>query len=937
MKAVSIFVAIFTMALAGACGLETTSKIGVEELVDPSQQVREGRRGGQPVTPDSGFIAWSQSRTATALKVWLEQHDGNGAAEILVSAWEERPCSPLDSEDYRNAMEYFGLLGTIYYHSQAYPFARKAYEQAREFWQHTNGCGVDRIARIHLYLGSCYTRLGDYERAEALLEQGIIWAKESGNVELQLQLIGDVGIVYRMQGNWDKAKHHYLNGLNFAKDFPLRKGMMQLNLGLLYLDFPLEYQKLDSAGTYLTNALKGLETIKTQGAQVGGLSSKIADAMQGLARWEMLRKDTTQAQKRIQEVIDYRLEESGEKGTRELAKSYVLAGELGLQAHQPKVALRDFHHALNQLFSEEVKFDNPVFPENALLDALSGIAQCNFEVGIAEADSCSLIESLRFYDWAEAVEDTLEAEFLMDESQRIQATARHQRTECRIEALYELYNRTGDPAFARSALIASERTKANTLRRKLFLLNGTGFLPDQAAEQCKKIIQLKREITEWQDWDRGKEQWGEVLRLQDSLQLLETKLAHQYPSLFAQWLQPVSFSIDSVQAQLAAQGQKMLVMYIGESRGFRFVLDGNSLLFLPLPPTDSMNTWAKEMWNSLEAMQDGTSAAREKAINSYFHAGNALRRAIWDSIPMAWMAEGTRWVIVPDGDLAAVSLGALPLEKPANWHDFGAYRYLGTRMAFTYAYAATLFQLGNEPKPSIQNGNGLSFFDLHQTAQNEPSYLATQFSNGLKKSRDLTSKAGKDATKAAFMQACQQSESMILWGHHPVNGNPWDIAFHFAGGDSLSVAELWTIHDSWTLNWMVNWACEVGNGQYSGGEGMVSQAMGLMAAGCPSLVASSQTVHEKNYPWLTEFVKATEDGIPLDMAILKANQAHFTLNGNQTSAVLPHNWATMMLWGDSQPRASNPYPGKGRMFLGIAILIISGMAFIFFRMRLFRP
>jgi CHAT domain-containing protein len=193
----------------------------------------------------------------------------------------------------------------------------------------------------------------------------------------------------------------------------------------------------------------------------------------------------------------------------------------------------------------------------------------------------------------------------------------------------------------------------------------------------------------------------------------------------------------------------------------------------------------------------------------------------------------------------------------------------------------------------------------------------------------------KEATKNAFLAACQTHNAVHIATHSMVNfTNPDFNYISFSqNGDSLDRDALFYLKDLYVnrlpLDLAVFSACQTAVGKEIKGEAPLSMARGLAHAGVRSFITTQWLVTtDKNAEFYKFFYDALAAGKPKDIALQEAK----TLFIGWTEANEdPNFWASMVLIGSSEPIDFQPTGSHLWLWLMGALILVGG--FFFWRRR----
>jgi CHAT domain-containing protein len=264
-----------------------------------------------------------------------------------------------------------------------------------------------------------------------------------------------------------------------------------------------------------------------------------------------------------------------------------------------------------------------------------------------------------------------------------------------------------------------------------------------------------------------------------------------------------------------------------------------------------------------EAHAGGLGTIRNE--RAYREAGEALRKRIWDPL-RAEIGDARLALVVPDGILNLIPFGGLPdgkgylVEHGPVIHMLTSERDLipsesGVKKTGLLAIGSPAFELASNTAPRLQlreagiscdQLNSLAFDPLPGTAVEVNDIGATwRRSNQGEPSSVVT---GSDATRARFLDDAPRNRVLHVATHAFLldqscgNGNPLlQSGLVFAGDNrsqqsSILTAQQIASMDLSGVDWAVLSACNTGNGELHGGEGVLGLERAFRVAGARSVV-----------------------------------------------------------------------------------------------------
>lgn len=570
----------------------------------------------------------------------------------------------------------------------------------------------------------------------------------------------------------------------------------------------------------------------------------------------------------------------------------------------------------------------------------------------------SLIDSLRFeITSADSRQD------LMDKSISVYDNA--------ITQAFHRYKQTQKKDFLHHAFSIAEKSRAFLLlegikdsRAKQFanipdsLVNKENDLKTDISFYEKKLFELEQlsndkwtkqdstKLTMYQDYlfDRNRE-------FDQFIALLEK----DYPQYYKLKYDLNVASVEDVQNHLkeTAPNTAFLSFFAGDSTVTVFIITADNFYTDVSPVDTSFYNRISELRNALTDITLFTDEAQQafglystNAVDLYnILLKEAMRRVGHSSIQTL--------VIIPDGPLGHLPFDVLLTASVEG--QTGSYRklpYLIRQYAISYYQSATLF-MQQQNMAHIKRNNNYAYLGFAPTyadgdeeknhAENIRSDLSPLYHNKEEVQNALKYFNGKiflneGARETNFKKHASDASILHLAMHATVNDkNPLYSKFYFT--QNTDTPEDGTLHTSEIYNTPMNAdlavlsACNTGYGQIAQGEGVMSLARGFSYAGCPSVLMSLWSVHDKaTADIITQFYRQLAKGVPKDKALREAKLAYLEQADDFLSH--PFYWAGLTLIGDADPVSLNA--GIGINYIILAVLLVAGFIFLFFRRKLMR-
>lgn len=964
----------------------TWAKQKPQELFQQAQQAAQGKQFDKAVELALEVAALYRSDNTKADE-WIEArlYAANYALEakdyslvdiknLLDESYEKLPIAPDDQRVGRITLFQAWFLAnqlTDYYNAkEAYEKTRRLIEQAGEAQQITARPGYD----VYKPLAQIYTRLGENEKAVAMMSIALQKMKKNGQEYFLPELYGDWGIIYGDLGEHQRAIYYFDEGL-------------EAHLQFWGTTPPADPRDLESfknmKGLLLTqkaNALFNQQKITA--------AQKLCNEALLLLNWEdykaaalMVKGELIASQEGLVNAEAYFTEAI------ELARSYfppysrtIAKMENQLAAHYREVgryeeALELAHRALARILPEmkgqetyALPDESSFYPENTIMEALAEKGRIYFEWYQEKADLEKLQLAEANLSLAIDMEGIINKVFTYKSSWLTMAEMSHNRHEVMLDILYELYSQTKDPAYLSSAFQFMEKSRAVVLNRALASQRAAALLDDQLMLEEEKALQIqlsdyKRLLVELQLENASGQQLADVEQQINKLKLSMDSLVNEIQNTFPNYYQAkYNYSVPTL-ADLNEQLNKhslFVEYFLGQEDSTLYIFsiekDRPANFIQQKLPKD----FAARFSGFLKSLKDWEFVQNNEGNPAVFQAFCDQSRQFYKLLFPQGIHKPShqQLLLIPDNVLSFLPFDVLMVnDYEAAEADYGALPYLIKDAAIQYAFSASsLFSdSDNSSEQAFKNYLGVA------PQYGSSSYLPpvthnTQAIEGLKAKFRGELLKDKQATIAEFKQQVKNVKILHFYGHakaYPEDPESSWLAFShptdkgaIANKDSnipgdgllgakasipseeidrlLFLFELYQLDLNAELT--VLSACETGIGKVALGEGVISLARAFRYAGCPSTL---MTLWEANdyrgeVAFLMEkfFDYLVEEKMTKDQAIRQAKLDYLNTPGKSRH---PAYWASFVLVGDNTPVELN---NNRRLFYWL-LAIVAGV-FLFF-------
>lgn len=880
------------------------------------------------------------------------------AKNLLEEALEQSPLSVDDP-----------LLGRMYVYkgwflaNQLADFenAKSAYEEALHLATSDTKKVVTPTAGKDIYkpLAQIYIRLGENEKAEALLEKAVKTMKDNGQGYFIPELYVDWGLLYRDLGEHKAAFDKYEAGLLAHSDF--------WGPGPIEPDYQEDYDNIK--GYLLANKAYALfslgkkaeaESVCQQGLSLLTWEDYRAAALGIMADFKT---NVTDAIPLLQEAISYaknyypaysRTIAKYELG---LSDAYLSSGAGANTNVDIQNALQYAQQALARVVSGVSANDfkklpglEILYPENTIMEALEQKANIFYARYIQTRDLEDLELAADHYGLSIEMEKILNDAYTYQSSLLTMAEQSHLRHEKALKVLFELYSKTNKKRFLEKAYAMMESSRAVVLHRLLAqqkalqtisntsLLEKEQALSVQIADYQRLRFELELSGAASEEIEAVK---TEVFNLKNAYDRLIKEVETTEPAYFQARYQTEIASIASIAKQLSSN--ELLVEYFWaneEQMIYQISVSGDGQIhFLKQAIPTDFSIMRKELtdWTFIQN-NEGDSLLFQQLCGRLANLYNLL-------LPESTLTNNLkRLIVIPDGQLSFIPFDILLTESPPKGPvDYASLPYLIKQTAVQYAFSGSSLTFKNQKKrKNMKNYLGVA-----------PEYQGSSFLSNVRNNASavlaLEDKLGGDclirqeANPQEFKEKVSDYRIIHFYGHAKAypdypeaswlafsgENNPnRPIASNSAVNNGLlgttavgipneELSRLIFLFELSQLNMqsdlVVLSACETGTGQVAIGEGVISLARAFSYAGCPSTITSLWEANDYRgeVAFLTEtFFDNIWSRMSKEEALRQAKLAYLERPG---MSKYPAYWASFVLIGDHTPINFNA-PGPNLYF-----------------------
>ena len=518
------------------------------------------------------------------------------------------------------------------------------------------------LARTLNNRGVLARQVGLFEQALDLYSRALQLFEKLGERRWRARVLGNLGLLFAELGDAATARQHLEMALAAWRELGDRGGEA-VALTQLGRHYGLVGEPARAAEQYRQALALDQKGSGSQGLSLAGLAGALAESgSPGEAlplfeqALELLRADDEVAKKA------FILCKQG--------KAAVAAGALTTAATALAEAARLAH--ANGLRSDEVCAEK----ERAELLARQGDLEAALEHSAA----------------ALAVADDLRRELVSPDLRASFSRIEHEAYESNVALWMARHRQSPGAAFDARALEMSERARARTFVELLSEARadlGRSKSPEKAARLAAALQRLaaKNERALAAKAEEKARLASEMLDIEREVDRLESEIRLENPR-WAELEHPPALSAAAMRGLLDAD-TVLLVYFLAEPRSFLFRVEPQSIASFELAPRREIEAAARSYYQEL------ASPGRPAAA-----AGTELARLVLG--PLAGRLDGRRLVVVPDGALAYLPFGALPLPGGASGPSGPELLTDGRSVVHLPSIAALALQRSAPPRPAAR-------------------------------------------------------------------------------------------------------------------------------------------------------------------------------------------------------------------------------------------
>lgn len=799
---------------------------------------------------------------------------------ILTGTEKEAWRKPRTDEDYGAWLDLLVNLGYYQLYTGNILSSIHYYEKAWQFYKTVQPDQYDVEEYILQPLGNNYTRLGDYESALYIQEQCLALAKGKQDTRLIVAAYGNMAVLRRSQGHWQRAIALCELGLPYAENNPPVHGLLLNTLG----DIAFDQQQYDRAREYNKMALQQFKSVSPAPHVAYWMESAYVLA----GRLETALGNYPAALQYFRQALA--ITEQHFKGgrQREKAKIQVYTGHALLAQKQVSTAQQAYRQALKILLppfriagTGVLPEESWLYAENTLQDALEGLSATYYEQG-------NTILALKSMDLCLAATAKLRNEFAGTDSRALLQQENRRRIELAMRIAYHAYQTTGQNSYAQRMLQYAEQGKAQLLLDEIRRNIAYAALKDKDS-LFRRMQHVEQALAYYgqeaaQEKDISKNNSG---ALAYEMSVLQRKLQDKYPALL-QSSRLTTLQCDTLLQRLPANLETILC-FAGQTQWFFLQANRNGVQ--SIYTIDSVSQWQQQCRSFVQKYFKQGPGAMINAPQQYYADAWQLYTKLFPH--QQWKADKT-YLLLTDDVLGYVPLDALvtnSIYQPV----ISAWPFLVKQANISYGYSLQSWQqLRGRPAGT---GGFTGFFITHDSSHRRiPAVVREQ--EELQENVQGKFIANNTATLTHFEQALQQTNILHISSHAGLYGPQHEPALELADGNFPLSALTAQLH---APRLVVLSACRTADGWLMQGEGVQSLSWGFAAAGIPGVVAGLWNVNDAGAAsFMPHFYAGLQQQQSPGTALRNAKLQWLTEQQNNPVLSLPYYWSGWVYMGVPQ-------------------------------------
>jgi len=773
------------------------------------------------------------------------------------------------------------------------PQAITYYEKAKSLFFNKHLSGYDIIEYCLKPLGNLYNQTNALTEAENIIKQYLLLAQKHKNQKQQTSALLNLSVVYKSQGENDKA----ISLLKQAQVFEPQSSLIKLQLIENYIK-KRDLKKAESILKKLTIRQPEISNIYLLWAQI-----------------DIQKKHFVKAEKQLNKALSIQIKKPNIRA-RDLAKTYLKLAQIQITRNRYVAALKNITQIYQLLIpSFSNKQLSPKFlqlyAENTLLDALD--TQANLFILENNPKKAILL-----FEKANKVSNLLFAHSTSRRSKIIQQTQRKNRFEKTLTLLYNQYTKSQDTIWLQKALQIDAESKSFVLTQarkfNLFLKQHRSdslveqyFLLYSQVERAKNLLEPARQKDFYKS-DSLLQRQNNYSRLVTEHRKLIQKIKEKYPDITDQ---KKYVSVNTIQNKVTHSGETIVSYFFGSEKVFQFIIDQKEIKFNQIATQKRQRDSLYKLCVTFNGFFDNSSTINnhpQEYIEESFKLYSFLKIPVKEKL-----------IIILDGILSFIPFEAL-VTKTTTSATYNQIPFLVNQSQISYRHS--LFDYVQDKKKNMPKTiKVLGVFPEFKNSDKELTYSLLEAKSILKSYKTTLLKDQKASTKEFFKNV--SDFEIIHLSTHARGGtftSPPVIDFI---DRELSVNELYGLQLNAQL--IVLSACETGVGKLIKGEGVINLARGFNFAGIDNVLFSLWNVNDYSTAWLIgEFYNNLSKKISIQQSITISKRKYLQDSKISNTKKSPFYWASFVYYGEPiiiKPDATPNY------WIFLIVIIIASILF----------
>lgn len=792
------------------------------------------------------------------------------------------------------------------------------------------------------YLGTYYYGIGDYERAELLLDlaRGVFLHQDSFDFNRRIIIQHQLAVLYFETMRYQKSVRQFKTSIN---ELRAKYGPSHESLIYPYNNICQSLINIDSLEQAISYANRAVDLINVN----PGYERSLYFLYNNLAEAYAKSQEYDNAETYFKKTVEFRIQRFGEHHE-EVYEGYRYFAEYFHQRSLYPEALDYYQLALEALypnFEPANVYDNPEFvgydnPEQ-LLYILFGKSSAlySYFLETGEMDALYSAEEL-FVTGYEKMDELIDNDYL-DKSSMHLFNRFGEGLDQSIECLVQLYKKTDDQNYLEIAFQFIEKNKYILLYKELIRSHAYFEQGEEKQTYAEGILssqidELRLKISKIDNQDSLFENRNRLLKLLIDRENVTPKVAKKLDLQRTPEFNKESLSLLQAQQLLRNPHEVIIDYHKTSDKLFSFLV---GIDFVDLIEIE----WSPELDQNINVLKNHLSMSYvdSRGIDEYQSSAYFIYQHILEPIEKKLSIRDSvhRIIIVPDGPLATLPFDALVTDTMKEPSGYWSLNYLCKKYSISYAYSLSILEKNlsrgldkKNPKMLAMAYSNVSNNESDERIErdiNELPYSGLEIDN-ISKHLKTTAFLGEDATESSFKNEAQEYAIIHLAIHGQADtANMFNSRLIFnldkaqLDDGKLHAHELYSLNLS-KLDMAVLSACETGIGKQYEGEGVFSIARGFAYAGCPAIIMSLWKVNDKATAELMDnFYKFLVEGMQKDEALRMA-KLDYIANSDDFGAH-PANWAAFIPLGNYQALQIND-----TKLLYLYFLVILGVILVIF-------